>query len=50
MNFKLAEVKEDYDLLLKIKEDSSRFIKSALFNDPKYSHIKKEVINSVNQD
>ena len=50
MNFKLADVKEDYDLLLKIKEDSSRFIRSDLFNDPKYSHIKKEVINSVNQD
>ncbi|MBR2840549.1 MAG: ATP-dependent DNA helicase RecG [Bacilli bacterium] len=50
MNFKLADVKEDYDLLLKIKEDSSRFIRSSLFNDSKYLHIKKEVINSVNQD
>lgn len=50
MNFKLANVKNDYDLLLKTKEDSERFINSEEFNDIKYQHIKESVINSVNQD
>ena len=50
MNFKLADVKNDYDLLLITKEDSSRFIKSKEFNEEKYSHIKSSVENSLNQD
>ena len=50
MNFRLADIKNDYELLLKAKEDSERFIKSKEFNDSKYNYIKKEVINSINQD
>ncbi len=50
MNFKLADVKNDYELLLKTKEDSDRFINSDEFNDEKYYHIKDSVINSINQD
>lgn len=50
MNFKIADFKSDYDLLLQTKEDSNRFIKSKDFDNPKYSHIKNSVINSANQD
>ena len=50
MNFKLANIKEDYELLLKTKEDSSRFIKSKEFNSKENINIKNMVINSINQD
>lgn len=50
MNFKLADIKNDYELLLKAKEDSSRFINSKEFNDIENNHIKNSVINSINQD
>ena len=47
MNFKLADVKNDYDLLLITKEDSSRFIKSIEFNDEKYSFIISDVKTTI---
>ena len=50
MNFKLADIKNDYDLLLKTKEDSEKFIKSEEYNDKKYDYIKKIVIQSANLD
>ena len=50
MNFKLANIKTDYELLLMTKEDSYRFLKSKDFDNPKYINIKKSVINSVNQN
>ncbi len=50
MNFKLADIKNDYDLLLKTKEDSENFIKSEEYNDKKYDYIKKIVIQSANLD
>ncbi len=50
MNFKLADIKTDYELLLKTKEDSDRFIKSEEFNNLENKHIKDLVINSINQD
>ncbi|MBR3229405.1 MAG: ATP-dependent DNA helicase RecG [Bacilli bacterium] len=50
MNFKLANIKTDYELLLTTKEDSNRFLKSKDFDNPKYSSIKNIVINSVNQN
>ena len=50
MNFKLADIKNDYDLLLKAKEDSEIFMKSKEYNDPKYSFIKQSVIQSANLD
>lgn len=50
MNFKLADIKTDYDLLLKTKEDSNDFLKSKDFDNPKYISIKNEVINSINQN
>ena len=50
MNFKLADIKTDYELLLMTKEDSNRFLKSKDFENPKYSNIKNTVINSINQN
>ena len=50
MNFKLADIKNDYDLLLKAKEDSESFIKSQEYNDPKYNFIKKQTMQSANLD
>lgn len=50
MNFKLADIKNDYDLLCKTKEDSERFLKSKEFNEEKYNWLKKELLNSSNQN
>ena len=50
MNFKLADIKTDYELLLKTKEDSDWFIQSEEFNNLENKHIKDLVINSINQD
>ena len=50
MNFKLANVKNDYDLLLRAKEDSEEFMKNHDFEDEKYAYIRKIVINSTNLD
>ncbi len=50
MNFKLADIKNDFELLLKAKEDSARFIKSQEFEEDINKHIKEEALNSSNQD
>ena len=50
MNFKLADIKTDYDLLLKAKEDSASFMKSEEYKSSKYEYIKNIVINSANLD
>ena len=50
MNFKLADIKNDYDLLLRTKEDSETFMKSKEYDDPKYNFIKQTVIQSANLD
>ena len=50
MNFKIANIKNDYDLLLKAKEDSASFIKSKEYQDKQYDYIKKVIINSSNLD
>ena len=50
MNFKLADIKTDYDLLLKTKEDSATFMKSEEYKSPKYEYIKNIVINLANLD
>ena len=50
MNFKLADIKNDYDLLLRAKEDSETFMKSEEYNSPKYDFIKKQTIQSANLD
>ena len=50
MNFKIADIKNDYDLLLRAKEDSETFMKSKEYNDPKYDFIKKQIIQFANLD
>lgn len=50
MNFKLADIKNDYNLLLRTKEDSETFMKSEEYDDPKYNFIKQAVIQSANLD
>ncbi len=49
MAFQLANIKQDFKILLKAKEDSLEFIKSNNYNDPKYSFIKDkiEAINNL---
>ncbi len=49
MNFKLADLKNDYNMLLKAKEDSNDFIKNNL-NKLEYKHIKNELSKSINLD
>ena len=50
MNFKLASIKTDYNLLLRAKEDSEVFMKSKEYAEEKYDFIKKQVIGSTNLD
>lgn len=50
MNFKLADIKNDYDLLLKAKEDSQHFLKNKEYNLEKYSYIKNKINESTNLD
>jgi len=50
MNFKLADIKRDYSLLLQTKEDSERFLNSNDYFNEKYAHIKKIIENAVNLD
>ena len=49
MNFKLADLKNDYNILLKAKEDSDDFIKNNL-DKIEYKHIKNELARSINLD
>ena len=50
MNFKLADIKKDYELLLTAKEDSKTFIKSKDYEDINNMHIKKVVEETTNLD
>ena len=49
MNFKIADIKKDYNVLLKAKEDSEEFIKNNI-NKEEYKHIKKALSESFNLD
>ncbi|MDD3048699.1 MAG: ATP-dependent DNA helicase RecG [Bacilli bacterium] len=48
MNFKIADLKKDFKILLQAKEDSMKFLESHLIDN--YPHIKEEVDNSINLD
>lgn len=50
MSFKLADIKKDYQLLLTIKEDSNRFLKSDSYNKEQNKHIKKLIEQIKNLD
>jgi len=47
MNFKIADIKEDYDLLVKANKDAANFMKN---NDPKYDLLKETILNSIDTD
>ena len=50
MNFKLADIKNDYDMILKAKEDSETFIKSKESQSVKYNFIRNEIMLLANLD
>ena len=47
MQFNLADLKRDFDILVKAKEDSEELLKK---EDEKYFYIKDLVINASNLD
>ena len=46
MTFKIADLKEDYALLLKTKEDSMDFLEST---DPEDIELKNKIVNEINE-
>ena len=49
MNFKIANIKNDFNILLKAKEDSVDFIRKNM-NKEEYKHIKQMLSKSINLD
>ena len=49
MNFKIANIKNDFNILLKTKEDSSEFMKKNI-EEEEYRHIKELLAKSINLD
>ena len=45
MNFKIASIKDDYDILLKAKEDSEEYL-----NDSTMDSLKLKLIGSMNNN
>lgn len=51
MSFKIASIKNDYDILLKAKDDSDKYLKNLdLYDDEKANKIKDLLYNSNNLD
>jgi ATP-dependent DNA helicase RecG len=48
MNFKIADLRKDFKILLQTKDDSMKFLEDNLLND--YPHIKDELRKSINLD
>ena len=48
MSFKIASIKNDFNILLKAKEDTKDFIK--YINKNKYKYIKNQISKSINLD
>ena len=49
MSFKIADLKNDFNILIKAKEDSKEFIENNL-NKKRYKHIKDALAMSINLD
>ena len=49
MNFSIADLKKDFKILLKAKEDSEEFLEK-YFNIEKYSYIKEKIISTMDLD
>ena len=45
MNFKIANIKEDYDLLIKANNDAKEFMK---LKDDKYQELKDKIVVEIN--
>ena len=50
MAFKLADIKKDFNILKKAKDDSFDFLESSEYNSPKYAYIKNLIEASNNLD
>ena len=50
MNFSIANIKQDFNILVKAKEDSLDFINSKAIDKIEYSHIKEILYKSTNLD
>ncbi len=50
MNFKVADIRHDYDLLLRAKEDSERFLKSKDYMAEHNKHIHEHILMAVDLD
>ncbi|MDD2435684.1 MAG: ATP-dependent DNA helicase RecG [Bacilli bacterium] len=50
MAFKMADIKQDFKMLLKAKEDSLEFIKSHNYHEPHYKFIKDRIETTNNLD
>ena len=50
MNFNIANIKRDFNLLIQAKEDSLEFLNSKAIDNQKYSHILETLYNSVKLD
>ena len=48
MPFQIANIKQDFNILVKAKEDSLEFINSKVIDKTEYSHIKKIIQKSTN--
>ncbi len=47
MNFKIANIKEDYDILVQANKDAAQFIKT---KDEKYDLLKQMILNDIDTD
>ena len=50
MNFKLADIKNDYNMLVKVKEDAEEFIKSKKYLEPENKEITEKLCGNKGLD
>ena len=50
MSFQIANIKQDFNILVKAKEDSLEFINSKAIDKQEFSHIKEILYKSTNLD
>jgi RecG-like helicase len=48
MQFKIADIRKDFKILMKAKDDSMKFLENKLLD--KYTNIKKELSKSIKID
>ena len=50
MNFGIADIKRDFNILIKARDDSLEFLNSEKYYEPKYQYIRELLENNVNLD